>query len=155
MNKLHEDVKEVLAQIELLFGAKNEQYRTDGDDFANFTTGAMLRYGKADMPARFEALKDYVSRHIAKAYNGRLGDEKMDESIMDIAVYFVIAMVMHKRMKNENLTPKKLIQEAYWLDNGVVKNCSKCGGAVNVSSLYKHCPHCGAFTNKKVEYANK
>ena len=99
MNKLHEDVKEVLAQIELLFNTKNEQYRSADDDLANFTTGAMLRYGKADMPAKFEALKDYVSKHIAKVYNGSLLDDKMDESIMDIAVYFIIAAVMHKRAK--------------------------------------------------------
>ena len=51
------------------------------------------------MPARFEALKDYVSKHIAKVYNGKLLDDKMDESILDIAVYFIIAAVMHKRGK--------------------------------------------------------
>lgn len=99
MNQLHDDVKEVLAQIESLFGAKNEQYRSTDDDLANFTTGAMLRYGKSDMPAKFETLKDYVSKHIAKVYNGKLLDDKMDESIMDIAVYFIIAAVMHKRAK--------------------------------------------------------
>ena len=97
MIKLHEDVKEVLARIEQLFANKNEQYRTNDDDLANFTTGAMLRYGKADMPARFETLKDYVAKHISKVYNGGLLDDKMDESIMDIAVYFIIAAVMHKR----------------------------------------------------------
>ena len=97
MSRLHDDVKEVLAHIEQLFNAKNEQYRTDKDDLANFTTGAMLRYNNAGMPARFEALKDYASKHIAKVYNGTLLDDKMDESIMDIAVYFIIAAVMHKR----------------------------------------------------------
>lgn len=99
MNKLHEDVKEVLAQIELLFGAKNEQYRSADDDLANFTKGAMLRYGRRDLPAKFEALKDYVNKHISKVYNGKLMDDKMDESIMNIAVYFIIAAVMHKRAK--------------------------------------------------------
>jgi hypothetical protein len=99
MNKLHEDVKEVLNEIEFLFGFKNEQYRSDDDDLANFTKGAMLRYGRRDMPAKFEALKDYVNKHISKVYNGKLMDEKMDESIMDIAVYFIIAAVMHKRAK--------------------------------------------------------
>lgn len=99
MNKLHEDIKEVLNEIELLFGVKNEQYRTNQDDLANFTAGALLRYGKADMPARFETLKDYVGKHIAKVYNGRLTDDGMIESIVDIAVYFIIAAVMHKRAK--------------------------------------------------------
>lgn len=101
MNKLHEDVKDVLVHIEQLFEAKNEQYRTNDDDLANFTTGAMLRYGKANMPAKFETLKDYVAKHISKVYNGGLFDDKMDESIMDIAVYFILAAVMHKRATNK------------------------------------------------------
>ena len=95
------DVGEVLCAISRLFDNKNAQYRTNDDDLANFTTGALLRYGKADMPARFEALKDYVEKHISKVYNGRLLDDKMDESIMDIAVYFIIAAVMHKRATNK------------------------------------------------------
>lgn len=99
MNKLHEDVKEVLAHIELLFGAKNEQYRAADDELANFTAGALLRYGNGDMEHKFETLKDYVLKHIAKVYNGKLLDDKMDESIMDIAVYFIIAAAMHKRAK--------------------------------------------------------
>jgi hypothetical protein len=98
-NDLYHDVEAVLGTISKMFRAKNEQYRSADDDLANFTTGAMLRYGKADMPARFEALKDYVSKHIAKVYNGKLLDDKMDESILDIAVYFIIAAVMHKRAK--------------------------------------------------------
>jgi hypothetical protein len=96
---LHEEVANVLDYINHLFEKKNEQYRAADDDLANFTTGAMLRYGKADMPARFETLKDYVGKHIAKVYNGRLTDDGMIESIVDIAVYFIIAAVMHKRAK--------------------------------------------------------
>jgi succinate dehydrogenase/fumarate reductase flavoprotein subunit len=96
---LHEEVANVLDYINHLFEKKNEQYRATDDDLANFTTGAMLRYGKADMPARFETLKDYVAKHIAKVYNGRLTDDGMIESIVDIAVYFIIAAVMHKRAK--------------------------------------------------------
>ena len=98
-NDLGKDVWEVLDEINGLFNQKNNQYRTSDDDLANFTAGALLRYGKADMPTRFETLKDYVLKHISKVYNGKLSDDKMDESIMDIAVYFIIAAVMHKRMK--------------------------------------------------------
>ena len=101
MNNLRDDVLKVLVHIGNLFEAKNEQYRTNDDDLANFTTGAMLRYGKADMPARFETLKDYVLKHISKVYNGGLLDDKMDESIIDIAVYFILAAVMHKRATNK------------------------------------------------------
>lgn len=98
---LEEEVHEVLEKIEKLFAGKNEQYRTENDDLANFTTGSLLRYKDGSMNGKFEALKDYVEKHIAKVYNGKLDDDKMDESIMDIAVYFVIAMVMHKRMLQE------------------------------------------------------
>ena len=100
-NDLGQDVRDVLDHIKSLFNLKNVQYRTNDDDLANFTAGALLRYGKADMPARFEVLKDYVLKHISKVYNGTLTDFKMDESILDIAVYFIIAAVMHKRMKEE------------------------------------------------------
>ena len=101
---LQSEVKEVLDEIYKLFVGKNGQYRTDGDDFANFTTGALLRYGKRDYPAKFEALKDMVEKHIAKVYNGKLHDDKMDESIKDIAVYFILATVMHKRMLEEQVS---------------------------------------------------
>ena len=99
--RLQSEVKEILDEIYKLFDGKNEQYRTKDDDLANFTTGALLRYGKCDYPAKFEALKDMVEKHIAKVYNGKLYDDKMDESIKDIAVYFILATVMHKRMSEE------------------------------------------------------
>ena len=40
MNKLHEEVMDVLVDIEKLFEGKNEQYRAADDDLANFTTMA-------------------------------------------------------------------------------------------------------------------
>lgn len=92
------DVERVLAEIRALFGNKNEQYRTCYDDLANFTKGALMLGYEADEIGRFEALKGYVLKHISKVYNGKLNDDKMDESVMDIAVYFILATVMHKRM---------------------------------------------------------
>lgn len=93
------DVEEVLDEIAKLFRNKNEQYRTNADDLANFTKGALMLGYDANELGRFEALKGYVAKHLAKVYDGKLGDDKMDESIMDIAVYFILAAVMHKRMK--------------------------------------------------------
>ena len=95
------DVERVLAEIRALFGNKNEQYRTCYDDLANFTKGALMFGYEADEIGRFEALKGYVLKHISKVYNGKLNDDKMDESVMDIAVYFILATVMHKRMMRE------------------------------------------------------
>lgn len=104
---LHADVKEVLDNIEALFVSKNEQYRTKTDDLANFTMGAHLLGREADELGRFAALKGYVAKHIAKVYDGELDAGKMDESIMDIAVYFILAAVMHKRMKESEARAKQ------------------------------------------------
>ena len=96
---LEKEVNDVLVEIASMFQSKNEQYRTDKDDLANFSKGAYLLGYHANEVGRFEALKAYVAKHIAKVYNGKLNDPKMDESIMDIAVYFIIAKVMHNRMQ--------------------------------------------------------
>lgn len=102
--KLEGEVEDVLDEISRTFRQKNNQYRTNNDDLANFTKGALMLGYEANEIGRFEALKSYVLKHISKVYNGKLNDDKMDESILDIAVYFVIATVMHKRMKNGGQT---------------------------------------------------
>lgn len=109
MNELQKDVTEVLEGIYAMFQTKNEQYRTNADDLANFTKGALLLGEQATDEGRFEALKSYVAKHIAKVYNGRLGDDKMGESIMDIAVYFILAAVMHKRMKASDMDEEQML----------------------------------------------
>lgn len=88
-----------LTEIYRLFSAKNDQYATN-DPLANFTRGAMLiGVGVVNPATQFEALKCYVLKHIAHVYNNRLNGEKVDESIMDIAVYFIIASVMADMQK--------------------------------------------------------
>ncbi len=83
-----------LQSIADLFENKNDQYGDD-DPLANFTRGALIRYGELNMETRYEALKDYVLKHISHVYNNGLYGAKVDESINDIAVYFIIASVMH------------------------------------------------------------
>lgn len=88
-----------LTEIQKLFSAKHDQYATC-DPLANFTRGAMLMgVGPINPTTQFEALKCYVLKHIAHVYNNRLGGDKVDESIMDIAVYFIIASVMADMQK--------------------------------------------------------
>ena len=84
-----------------MFEKKNGQYREGTDDLANFTKGALLKYGDATMSERYEVLKDYVLKHISHVYNHPLTGPKVDESLMDIAVYFVIALVMHRRLQHQ------------------------------------------------------
>ena len=101
MSNLNQEVVDILNEINDLFQNKNNQYKTDSDDLSNFTKGALLLGYEADEVGRFEALKAYVAKHISKVYNGTLKDSKMDESISDIAVYFILAIVMHRRMRRE------------------------------------------------------
>ena len=106
VNRLHAEVKKVLTKIDALFEQKNLQYREGVDEFANFTKGAALRYGRVTMATRFEALKDMCEKHIAHVYNHPLAGVKVDESLMDIAVYMILALVMHKRMTDgERIVP--------------------------------------------------
>lgn len=96
-----------LQSIADLFEHKNDQYG-DVDPLANFTRGALIRYGEVSMETRFEALKDYVLKHISHVYNNNLDGAKVDESIGDIAVYFIIASVMYD-LKDEE--PKQVLHE--------------------------------------------
>ena len=89
-------IQEEIQHISELFQVKNDQYKTNDDPLANFTAGAALRYGNTDMSAKFEALKDYVGKHIAHVYNNDLDGPKVSESLQDIIVYFIIARVMAK-----------------------------------------------------------
>ena len=119
VSRLHAEVKNVLAKIDALFKQKNLQYRDGVDDFANFTKGAALRYGRVNMLTRFEALKDMCEKHIAHVYNHPLAGVKVDESLMDIAVYMILALVMHKRMTDgERVVPiesvEKYVREEYF-----------------------------------------
>lgn len=91
----NEIITKKLKEIGDLFAAKQDQY-ADEDPLANFTRGAKLRYGECSMDARFEALKDYVGKHISHVYNNDLHGNKVGESIGDIAVYFIIAWAMYE-----------------------------------------------------------
>lgn len=96
-----------LHNIAELFQNKNDQYG-DVDPLQNFSRGALIRYRELSMETRFETLKDYVLKHISHVYNNNLYGEKVDQSIDDIAVYFLIASVMHD-LKDEE--PKQTLRE--------------------------------------------
>ena len=72
-------VKNKLNYIQGMFEVKNDQYSTDKDPLANFTTGARLMYGDNGFSVQYEALKAYAAKHVAH---------------VDIICYFVIASVL-------------------------------------------------------------
>ena len=93
-NFLNDKFQEHLEAIAELFKQKNGTYKSVSDPFANFTNGGMLRHGAGDWHGRYEALKDYVTKHIVTAMNNSIEFDKLNESLQDIAVYSIIAMVM-------------------------------------------------------------
>lgn len=84
-----------LEGIKKLFETKQEQYYTDEDALANFTTGGYLLGSDGDLNmGKFEALKAYMAKHVAFVYTHGLYSNKVDESLRDIITYCAIALAM-------------------------------------------------------------
>lgn len=124
--------------IAKLFLEKNNAYKTNDDPMANFTTGGRLRHGRGDFPGKYEALKDYLGKHIAHLYNNNIDGPKLTESWRDLAVYSIIAMAMCDMHVTE-----KGIQgtscDAMFMDEGAAYGTFKIGDCVKIISggVYK------------------
>ena len=110
MNKVTEEqfnlaVQSVISEVQELFKAKNGTYKSSSDPMMNFTWGGLVRHHDGDMTGRYEALKDYVTKHLALAMNNDINCPKLEESTRDIAVYFIIATAM-ARLNRENKASK-------------------------------------------------
>lgn len=95
-DKFVDSVISELEDVKKLFLSKHKQYATT-DPLANFRTGAWLRYGEDGYDPMYETLKDYASKHIAHIYDFGVYGDKVDESLRDIIVYFLIALYMRRR----------------------------------------------------------
>lgn len=84
------------AELSNKFQRKHDQYKGSGGELANFRTGALLKYGKADMESMYETLKDYMRKHVAYMETHGLDGSSLGDSLGDIAVYCVIAMYMRE-----------------------------------------------------------
>lgn len=93
--EFNERIKLKLKEIEQLFDKKNAQYSTDDDPFQAFKAGALLLYGNDTYTAQYETLKAYMAKHIAHMYNNGLNGPKVNESIMDVITYNLIAAVLY------------------------------------------------------------
>lgn len=108
------EIETVIDEIKDLFLAKNRSYNNDNDPMLNFTIGGILRHGNAGEAGRYEAMKDYVMKHIAKVYSHDISAQHIDESLRDIAVYMIIGIVMKRRFEKAiaqqyaQTTPKDL-----------------------------------------------
>lgn len=89
----------VVAEFEKLaelFKQKNDQYG-GRDPLANFRTGALMNKGFDTWPAMFDEAKNYQRKHVAHVQNCNISGPKVDESLMDIAVYSVIMLYMRSK----------------------------------------------------------
>lgn len=94
-NDLTESCINKFYELANLFKAKNKQYG-DKDQLANFRNGAMLQYGDDSWAYMYETAKSYCLKHVAHVFGAgqTINDEKITESLGDIAVYCIIMQHM-------------------------------------------------------------
>lgn len=83
-----------------LFKSKQEQYG-GRDPLANFRTGALMHAGTDTWSAMYDEAKSYQRKHVAHVENCNILGPKVDESLKDIAVYSVIMLYMHSKVRND------------------------------------------------------
>ena len=108
MNKVTEEqfnlaVQSVISEVQDLLKTKNDTYKSNSDPMMNFTWGGLARHHDGDMTGRYEALKDYVTKHLALAMNNDINCPKLEESTRDIATYFIIATAMVRLNRGERI----------------------------------------------------
>lgn len=91
-----------LDELEALFKKKHEQYSSGADELANFRCGALLNGRADDAEGMFEELKAYAAKHIAFVYTHDIHEDKITESLKDIAVYSLIGLYMAELAKEED-----------------------------------------------------
>lgn len=95
-----DDCLEQFAELAELFKRKNSQYGIK-DQLANFRNGAMLARGNDSWSDMYETAKSYCLKHVAHVFGKMqtIDDDKLDESLRDIAVYSIIMLHMVKQHK--------------------------------------------------------
>ena len=112
--------KVIIDETWKLFREKNEQYGT-WNPFANFSRGAQLSYGDESYNSMYETLLSYMNKHVAHVYNQTIDGHKVRESLGDIVVYSIIAMIMI----DQNEENKKALRDDSLLEEASLRN--SCG----------------------------
>ena len=112
-----------------LFREKNEQYGT-WNPFANFSRGAQLSYGDESYNSMYETLLSYMNKHVAHVYNQTIDGHKVRESLGDIVVYSIIAMIMI----DQNEENKKALRDDSLLKEASL--CNSCGKYDGIEDSY-------------------
>ena len=98
----YKEIETVLEEVKQLFLNKNKNYNPGSDPLSNFRRGGMVRHADNDYFGCYEALKDYVTKHIVNAMNKDIMAPDLAESTRDIAVYMVIATAMKRLWEKEH-----------------------------------------------------
>lgn len=98
---MSEFVCQQLDELEALFKKKHEQYSSGADELANFRRGALLNGRSDDAEGMFEELKAYAAKHIAFVYTHDIHEDKITESLKDIAVYSLIGLYMVEMLRTK------------------------------------------------------
>ena len=93
------------------FEKKNQQYSCNTDPLANFSTGALLKYGQAGYSDMYNCAKDYARKHIAYIESHGIDSASVEESLGDIAIYAVIMMYMKACYEQERKMKSAQIKE--------------------------------------------
>ena len=88
-DKIVEDIRD-------LFATKNNGYNTNSNPLLNFSVGGRLLTGREDLFGCFEALKAYMTKHVANVYSHNILAPKLEESMKDIATYMIIGIIMSR-----------------------------------------------------------
>lgn len=98
----YHEIEAVLEEVRQLFLVKNKNYNPGSDPLANFRRGGSIRHGDNDFYGAYEALKDYVTKHIVNAMSKDIMAPDLAESTRDIAVYMIIATAMKRLWEKEH-----------------------------------------------------
>ena len=97
----YKEIDAVLEEVRQLFLMKQKNYNPGSDPLINFRRGGSIRHGHNDFYGCYEALKDYVTKHIVNAMSKDIAAPDLAESTRDIAVYMVIATAMKRLWEKE------------------------------------------------------
>lgn len=94
----------LLKQIGELHDKKQEDYGRKGDPFANVRASA--DWGIPAWIGTMVRANDKIKRLQSFARNGKLANEGVEDSLMDIAVYSLIALVLFREDNTTEENPK-------------------------------------------------
>jgi hypothetical protein len=99
-----DDFNEILEEIKELHNKKQKDYGTNEDPFANIR--ASEEFG---VPAWLGAIlrgNDKMSRIKAFVKKGKLENESLEDSLIDLSVYGIIALTLYRERKEKNINAK-------------------------------------------------